>query len=105
MKDLKNIKYGSSEWRLYQYQRAKEENRGHNYSYYSEKLNKYLIEKGYKWHLFTDKYSEREATSSELFAKEIIIDYKSKGYYARIIAGKSQNVQKTKMFSICYKKK
>jgi hypothetical protein len=90
------------EWDINSYKKKLEANKGHNYQYWSEKLEKELTEKGYEWYNFDNN---KQATASELKAQEIVEQLRNDGCYARIIAGYEQNVQRTKMFSITYKKK
>jgi hypothetical protein len=97
-------KYGTPAWGLYQYEQAKIAKRGHNYQYYNESIHEQMLNDGWDWYKFNDKY-EQWATSSELLAKEIVDKLRSEGNYARIIAGYSQNPQKIKMFSVIYKSK
>lgn len=87
---------------IWKYARMLEEKRGHNYQYYSEKLEKELEEKGYEWHKFIDG---SYYTNSEYDAKCIVNEYRKLGCYSRIICGMFQNVQRIKTFSICYKRK
>lgn len=94
-----NHPIGSNIWK---YARLLEEKRGHNYQYYSEKLEKELEEKGYSWHKFEDG---NYYTDSEYAAKILVNEYRKLGNYSRIICGMFQNVQRIKTFSICYKRK
>ena len=101
----KDIEYGSSDWKLYQYERTKEENRGHNYQYYNDEMWSTLEKKGYKFYLFDEKESfESRSTNSEAIAKEILVELR-KNNFARIIAGYNKNVQRQKRFSVIYKPK
>lgn len=90
------------QWDIQSYKAKLEANKGHNYQYWSENIEKELTNKGYSWFEF-DKCEY--AIPSELKAKEIVEQLRKDGYYARIIAGYEQNIQHTKMFSITYKKK
>lgn len=97
-------KYGTTAYRVYQYQRRLEEQRGHNYEWYNEqKFEKYL-EKGYLIHTFVSKF-DGESTSAEFLAQEAVLKYRSEGYYARIICGYDKNVQRMKQFTVIYKKR
>lgn len=103
--------YGSTEWKLFQYNAAKEAKRGHNYAYYSDELGEKLKVSGYQWHEFTRNCNMdgtkvvNDYTSSEIAAKEVVEQYRKDGYYARIICGKEMVVQRIKYFSVAYKKK
>ena len=102
-------KYGSLEWRAFQYKAALEAKRGHNYSYFSEKLQEELLAKGYQWHEFnsprTEMAHKKFCTTSEYIAKDAVDQYRATGHYARIICGMEQNVQRVKYFSVIFKKK
>lgn len=97
-------KYGSPEWGLYQYKRRLEEQRGHNYQWYNHEKWLEMEKKGWQMHDFDDKF-DRQAISSESMAQAVVEDYRAKGYYSRIICGYSQNRQRTKMFTVIFKKK
>lgn len=103
-------KYGSTEWKLYQYEQAQKARRGHNYAYFTEELGEELKAKGYRWHDFTKpigngSFEDREYTESELLAQEVVKSYRENGHYARIICGMHQCVQRIKSFSVAYRKK
>ena len=109
---MNNIKYGSSEWRLHQYNMAKKSNLGHNYQYWSENIHGELLKNGWSLYQFTDKATiqwsiriKPTATSSEIMAKKAVDELRLNNNYARIVAGYSKNRQMIKMFSIIYKKK
>lgn len=97
--------YGTTAYRVWAYERMKDENRGHNYQYWSEKLDKLLTDKGWALWKFDFAKIQGMCTPSELEAKEVVKELRGKNYYARIVAGYCQNVQRIKMFSILYKKK
>lgn len=90
-----------------QYQRKLDANRGHNYQYYTEELEKKWIAQGYAWYMFENKRSMQKSDSieSEEVAQNAVKYLRSHGYNARIICGYDQNVQHIKMFSIIYKEK
>ena len=55
---LDNVpKYGTPEWGHYQYERAKEANRGHNYRYWNEKWWKEMESK--EWVMFKMRNGEQ----------------------------------------------
>jgi len=98
-------KYGSPQWRLYQYEMVKMNNRGHNYEYWNEEKHNKMLDNGWNLYVVTDKGPayEQFATPSEYKAKEIVEKLRSENNFARIIAGYCQNVQHTKEFSVIYK--
>ncbi len=103
---MKSIpKYGTIEWRVYQYEKAKIAMRGHNYEYWNEKKHSKMLQEGWNLQKFTNRMGERNATSSEISAKEMVEKLRKENYFARIVCGYSQNVQHIKMFSVIYKKK
>lgn len=97
-------KYGTMEWKAYQYEQAKKAKRGHNYQYWSDKHVE-MLENGWELYVFSHKVGEKHATRSEISAKEIVEKLRNEGNYARIVAGYSKNRQGVKMFTIIYKKK
>ena len=98
-------KYGTLERRAYQYQRMKEENRGKNFEYWNEEKHEKMLDEGWDLYLFPNQRTDLYSTSCMLCAKEIVEQLRSEGNFARIIAGRDQNVQRTKMFSIIFKPK
>lgn len=95
-------KYGSREWKIFQYLQALKARRGHNYAYYSSALDEELEAKGYQWHKFKDG---DHSTYSELEAKEVVETLRSNSNYARIICGVDKNHARMKTFSVTFKKK
>lgn len=101
----KDFIFGSSGWK---YARMLEESRGHSYQYYTDSLEEELEKKGYQFWNFNYNNPDKEAkteTMSETLAKEVVTNLRSQGYLARIIAGREKNLQRIKMFSVCFKKK
>ena len=95
------------EWDSMQYKAKKDANKGHNYQYYSEELQKYMDEKGYVFypeHGF-NYGGGAYVTRLEYEAKQKVEVLRVIGYHARIICGYEQNVQKIKMYSIICKNK
>lgn len=99
------------EWDVSNYKKRLEANRGSNYQYWNQSYN-LLLDKGYDLYDFrlnrfhtSRNNCEAFSTSSEEIAKEVIIKLRQLGYYARIICGYDQNIQRIKMYSIIYKKK
>lgn len=82
----------------FQYRRRKEELRGHNFQYYSDKLHNELIKKGYKLHQF-DGDSTR--TMSESIAKSEVVKYRKEKHYSRIIC--ITNRLRIKEYTVYYK--
>lgn len=92
--------YGTTAWKGYIYQRAKEERRGHNYAYWTEKTEKEWKQKGYELFKFSDgKYY----TGSEMYAQEEVKKLRKAGNHARIVAGYHKVVQRIQYYSIIYK--
>ncbi len=54
---------------------------------------------------FIERGYERDATSSVDLAKGAAADMRKAGYFARVVAGYEQNVQRQKMFTVIYKPK
>lgn len=96
--------YGSVEWRGYQYTQRLKAQRGHNYQWFNEPKWKEMEANGWQMHRFNDKY-DYYATQGEISAQEIVQDYRIRGFSSRIICGYSQNKQRTKMFTVIFKKK
>ena len=91
----------------FQYKRMLEERRGHNYQYYSDKLQRYMDNKGYGFypeHGFNYGGADY-ITTIESDAKQKVECLRISGYYARIICGYDKNVQRKKTYSIICKKK
>ena len=98
-------KYGTTEWRAYQYDRAKLANRGHNYAYWNDKHYE-MLESGWSLYEFDgNTRHDRQATTSELIAKDVVSKLRSDGCSARIVAGLVKTQQRRKHFSVIYKKK
>jgi hypothetical protein len=98
-------KYGTPEWGLFQYEQAKIAKRGHNYEYWNEKKHYKMLENGWALYVFKKHKDDNKAISSEISAKEVVEKLRTENYFARIVCGYSQNVQRIKMFSVIYKKK
>jgi hypothetical protein len=94
-------KIGTPEWK---YARELEERRGHNYQYPSDKEYERLIESGYEFHIFNNKTYSDNQTRCEMSAKELVNEYKSKGYYSRIICFKQGKIP-MREYCVIYKKK
>lgn len=97
-------KYGTHEWKIHQYKRRLEEQRGHNYQWFNQEKWNQLELSGWKMHKFDNKV-DRDATSYEEGAKEVVEQYRKTGHWARILCGYSKNQQRVKMFTVIYKKK
>ncbi len=97
---IKDIKYGSLEWKIFQYKQQLKAKRGHNYSYLTDELYQDLIKKGYNLHVFNDGNS---TTMLECEAKDVVDDYRKKGFYARIICETS--MIRCKFFGVWHKKR
>lgn len=97
--------YGSADWRVYQYEMAKEANRGHNYRYYNEEWWEKKEAEGWKMaELYHGLY--KYATKSEYHAQQITQTLRDTGdYYAQIIVGYVKTKQRTKHFTVIYKSK
>ncbi len=99
-------KYGGPEWGAYQYERAKEANRGHNYRYWNDKWWKEMQDKGWKIVKFEDNWDNLiDYTPSEIQAKNVLNMYRNDRYYARIIAGYHQVKQRIKYYTVICKEK
>jgi len=99
-------KYGTPEWGWYQYERAKEVNRGHNYRYWNDKWwDKEMAPKGWEVAMLSTKTSSMYCTESETLAQKKVEQLRKEGNYARIVAGMCQNRQRMKMFTVIYKSK
>jgi hypothetical protein len=94
--------YGSPEWRAYQYERAKEENRGHNYRYWNDEWWKEMESKGWQKYQFRDK---QFYTKSEYSAKGVVSSFHDEGCFARIVCGYYKTKQREKFFTVIYKQK
>jgi hypothetical protein len=91
------------DWDSMQYKRMKECNKGHNYSYWSDKYYN-MINNEWTMYLFETGY-EKEATTSETLAKCVVDKLRDEGNFARIVCGYLKNKQRQKMFSVIYKNK
>ena len=90
-----------------QYEGLLESRRGHNYQYYSDKLQKYMDDKGYVFypeHGF-NYGGQVYITTLENDAKQKVDILKALGYYARIICGYERNTLRIKTYSIICKEK
>lgn len=92
--------YGTLEWRGYQYQKAKEGRRGHNYQYWTDERGKKWQDMGYQLFKFDD---EKLYTKSEMYAQEEVKKLRKAGNHARIVAGYHKVVQRIQYYSIIYK--
>jgi len=95
------------EWDYMQYKAKKEANKGHNYQYYSDKLQKYMDDNGYVFYpeLGFNYGGAEYVTRFENDAKQKVETLRCIGYYARIICGYEQNQQRIKMYSIICKER
>jgi len=93
------------DWFAYQYKAKLEAQRGSNYKYFNQEEWDKLEAKGYEMYRFpaTRFFSEEDATTSELEAKEVVDKLKSEGNYARIICGYIQTRQRVKHFTVIFK--
>lgn len=94
------------EWDAMQYEARKNSMKGRNYEYWNEEKHGRLIESGYSFHFFkTRGGSIEDYTSIEDDAKDAVEKYKQTGHYARIVCGYEKSVQRTKYFTVIFKKK
>lgn len=70
-------KYGSKEWKLYQYKRALEARRGHNYTYDDGTIADDLERKGYVLHDVKPKHAS--------VGNDICKELRKEGYFARML--------------------
>lgn len=85
----------------WKYQRMLEERRGHNYQYPNNEQQLKNEVLGYKHHIFEDG---RQETMSETKAKKVVEQYRSTGYFSRIVCY-SNAIARAKYFSVIYRKK
>lgn len=97
--------YGTIEWRIHQYERMKEENRGHNYRYWNEKWWKEQEAKGWKIVPIPVDKGKFDYWTYEEHAKEIVDTFRKTGYYSRIICGYHKTKQRQKFYTVIYKQK
>ena len=95
-------KYGTPEFRGWQYERMKEANRGHNYSYLTDEIDKDLERKGYERYIFKNGLQGDE-TMLEGQAQDAVKKLRSEGNYARIFC--VSNSLRIKTFTVYYKKR
>ena len=89
------------EWDNNSYKAKLAANKGHNYQYWNDDLQKMIDNK--EWFLYDDFTGyEKHSTSSESLAKSIAIHYRHTGHYARVVCGYLKNQQNIKMFSVIY---
>lgn len=96
---------------ILKYKRMLEARRGYNFEYWTEKHDR-MLENG--WDLLEfcktptrqwNKLFKQYATSSVFHAKQEVERLRSEGFFARIVCGYEQNVQRVKMHSVIFKKK
>ena len=98
--------YGGPLWGAYQYEKAKEANRGHNYRYWNDKWWEEMEKKGWKMWAMKDSWGDMvDYTGSEIHAQEQVQILRQLNNSARIICGYHQTVQRHKFFTVIYKKK
>ena len=99
------MKYGSTEYKRYAYERMLEERRGHNYQYPSNEQQIKNKELGYEHHIFNNRNNQESIdTLSEDLAKEVVATYRNDGYYSRIVCYPNQIIG-AKYYSVIYRKK
>jgi hypothetical protein len=77
--------------------------RGHNYAYWNKSYDAKL-EQGWKmWNQFSGY--DKEATTSEQSALEVVEKLRKEGNFARIVCGYEQTAQREKHFTVIYKPK
>lgn len=97
--------YGGPLWGAYQYERAKEANRGHNYRYYNEEWWVDMSNVGWEMELMDVTERHEYWTASEYAAQERVKQLRALGNYSRIICGYHQTKQHQKFYTVIYKKK
>jgi hypothetical protein len=91
---------------MFQYAMMLKYRRGHNYEYWNEK---HFIMIGRGWKLadfspYNNNY-EKYATHREDIAKHEVEVLRATRHYARIICGYKKDIQRTKYYSVIFKKK
>lgn len=87
----------------FQYKRMLEERRGHNYQYWNEKHEKMLMN-GWNLYGFGTYPLEQSATNIEDDAISAVNELRATGYNARIVCGYQKDIQRTKYYSVIYKR-
>jgi hypothetical protein len=96
------IDYGSPAWK---YKRMLEERRGHNYQYVNDDVYIKLEKQGYEYHTFKkENRADSKETLSELYAQEIVNQYRYEGCYSRIVCFPN-DIRGLKTFCVIYRKK
>jgi hypothetical protein len=89
----------------YQYKRMLEERRGHSYQYPTNEQQIKNDSLGYVHHEFVDRKGFKSMeTRNEETAKEIVINYRCKGFFSRIVCYPN-NIIGARYFSVIYRKK
>lgn len=101
-----------SDWDSMQYRRRLEARKGSNYEYWNEKHEDMMENKGWDLYELAEKTTRqwgntygRFSTTSEHHAKKAVKFLRETGHYARIVCGLQKTVQRTKHYSVIYKKK
>lgn len=95
-------RYGTPEFKLWQYEKMKESRRGHNYAYLTDEIFEDLEKKGYQRYLFKESIQGDE-TLLETLAQDVVKKLREEGNYARIFC--VSNSLRVKTFMVYYKKK
>jgi hypothetical protein len=101
------------EFKTFQYKRMLEEKRGHNYEYWNDEKHGKMLQNGWKLYEVTPGESHRQwsnifkhySTTLENKMKEVVKILRQSGHFARIVCGYDKDVQRTKYYSVIYKKK
>ncbi len=96
--------YGSWEWGLYQYEMRKIANKGHNFPYWNEEKHGKMLKNGYEFYKFTEFNRPVDYTQSEIEAKRVRDELKGSGHKVTIVCGYNKTIQRTKFYTILYKK-
>lgn len=82
------------------YRKTKAANRGHNFSYLTDKLYLDLLSKGYNQCKFDNG---KDSTFAESTAVGASIEFRNKGYYARVVC--ISNKIRIKEYAVFYKQR
>lgn len=87
-------------WDIDNYNKRKEANRGHNFQYLTDELYKDFESKGYKQCRFMNG---NDTTFAESTAVGAAIEFRNKGYYARVVC--TANKLRIREYAVFYKEK
>jgi len=98
-------KINNMDLKEYQYKRMLEERRGHSYQYPTNEQQIKNDSLGYMHHEFVNRSGTKSTeTRNEEIAKEVVLKYRSEGFFSRIVCYPNSIIG-AKYFSVIYRSK